>query len=155
MAAKGAILLYDTLGTKFDGAVKSAFKKIIPRTNPYSPVNVLCGQLLIKCQQDDQQALNYQLLCDPNVFLYCDKYTVAPLGPEEFQLLEAIKSHTDRLEAFRHKLDFGISLQQGHSVYVTIPGENLSVEPLARATVHYKGKIGNLPGVNFGVEIMV
>lgn len=152
MATKlGAILLRSTQGSKYDGSV---VKKILPWTTSYTPVDVLSGQLVVKCHQA-YHTFNYQLHSNSNVYMICDEHSVAPLSTDEFLLLEAIKSPEDRLETFRQKLDWGISLKQGESVYLTKAGETILAPQRSRVVVHYKGKVGNLPGVMFGVEIMV
>ena len=40
-------------------------------------------------------------------------------------------------------------------MYVTAKGPNLSVKERVRAVLHYIGEIGNIPGIQFGVEILV
>ena len=147
MEVVGAILLKDVQGTK------STVKKLIIGGATLSPMNVLCGELLLGHANDD--CFNYMLSRDSNVLLFCDRVDVAPLNRMEFLLLEAIKKPSDRLTVFRTaKLEFGSSLEVGSAVCVTV-GDNFSVEKYIRAVVHYKGRVGTLPGVNFGVEILV
>ena len=150
-ATVGAILLKDVQGTKCDGGAKSAIKKFIGSATQ-SPTNVLCGELLLGHANDDYY--NYVLSRDSNILMFCDINDIAPLNHEEFLLLEAIKRPCDRLTAFR-RLEWGVSLKIGSAVFVTVPGDNLSLDKRARAVVHYRGTVGNLPGINFGVEIMV
>jgi hypothetical protein len=148
----GYLLLNDLKGTKIvDGMARSAIKKIFPGT---TSVNVLRGELLLGMKHGNHQ-FNYMLFNDSSICLLCDEYDVAPLNSEEFLLLEAIKKPVDRLDTFNKKLEWGVQLKPGHAVYISIPGANLSVKNNARATVHYKGQVGKLPGINFGVEIMV
>ena len=150
MEVVGAILLKDVQGTKF-GRAKSAIHKFIgSATQP--PVNVLCGELLLGHGNHDY--FNYMLSRDKNVLLFCDGNDIAPLNHMEFLLLDAIKRPSDRLIPFNEKLEFGSSLEVGSAVCVTV-GDNLSVEKIVRAVVHFKGRVGSLPGVNFGVEILV
>ena len=130
---------------------KSAIKKFIGSATQ-SPVNVLCGELLVG--HDNHDYFNYKLSRDTNVLLFCDNNDIAPLNNEEFLLLEAIKKPSDRLTAFETKLELGSSLEVGSAVCITVE-ENLGVEKYVRAVVHYKGRVGSLPGVNFGVEILV
>ena len=148
------ILLFDTSGRKYDGAVKSAIKKYVPGVTPYSQTNVLAGELVADYWQADQR-FNYRVYNDPNVLLYCQDDDVSPLVEEDFLLLEGISRPADRIEAFRHQLEFGMALKEGSRVTVTLPGANLSAPKRARAVVHYKGKVGNQPGHLFGVEILV
>ena len=117
-------------------------------------MNVLNGELLVSYFHEGQP-YNYQVQHDPNVYLTCEADTVAPLRPEAFSLLEAIKKRGDRLEAFRNKLDWGLSLHEGSQVSVTIPRDKPFVKHQAMAVVHYKGGKGKSPGTFFGVEILV
>ena len=149
--AVGAILLKDVQGAKCDIGAKSAIKKFIGSATQ-SPVNVLCGELLLVHANHDHY--NYVLSRDSNVFMFCNDNNIAPLNHEEFLLLEAIKRPYDRITAFR-RLEWGVNLKTGFAVYVTLPGDNLSVQERTWATVRYKGAIGNLPGIHFGVEIVV
>ena len=150
----GAILLKDMQGNyKVDVAasVRSALKKLV-HGSAQSRMNVLCGELLLGHANDDHY--NYVLSRDSKVLMFCDNNDIAPLNHEEFLLLETIKKPSDRLVAFR-RLEWGVNLKTGSAVLITVPGDNLSVEKRARAIVHYKGAIGNSPGIHFGVEIMV
>ena len=148
----GAILLKEVEGSKIDGIYKYTIKKLFTGSATQSPVNVLCGELLLGHVNDDYY--NYVLSRDSSVLMFCDINDLAPLNHEEFLLLEAIKRPSDRLIAFR-RLEWGVSLKIGSAVSVTVPGDNLSAEKRARAVVHYKGIIGNLSGIFFGVEIIV
>ncbi len=72
--------------------------------------------------------------------------------------MEGIRKPSDRLEAFNgNKLELGESLDVGSQVYINLPGPDLSVAAVerVRCVVHYKGRVGDLPGILFGVEIMV
>ena len=153
-AAKKALLLYDTQGTKFDGSVVSAVKKLLPKVPSYSTNHVLRGELLESYEQADQP-FNYRLCRDPGIFVFCEADNVAPLGEGDFRLLEPLSHPADRLEVFRHKMEWGMTLGEGSKVFVTLPGDNLSAPKIARATVHYRGKIGTQSGTYFGVEILV
>ena len=147
-----AILLKDVQGTKVDRVARSAIMKLITGSATQSPVNVMCGELLLRHTNDDYY--NYVLSRDSSVLMFCDDNDIAPLNREEFLLLEAIKRPYNRITAFR-RLEWGVGLKIGSAVSVTVPGDNLSVDKRARATVHYKGTIGNLSGIFFGVEITV
>ena len=148
------IVLFDTAGRKYDGAVKSAIKKYFPGVTPHSQTNVLAGELVTDYWQADQR-FNYRVYNDPNILLYCEDDNVSPLGEEDFLLLEAVSRPADRIEAFRHQLEFGMALKEGSSATVSLPVANLSAPTRVRAVVHYKGKVGNQPGTLFGVEILV
>ena len=146
-----AILLSDTSGRKYEYAMK----RFVLGATPHSPINVLTGELLVDYFQEGQP-FNYQVYNDPTILLYCEADNVSPLGKEEFLLLEAISRPADRMEAFRHQMDFGMVLKEGSRVTVTLPAwANISHPTGARAFVHYKGKVGNQPGTMFGVEILV
>ena len=151
----GFILLNDLKGIKFDGIARSALKKLFLGTAPHSYTNVLRGELLLGLNQENYPHFNYVLFNDRNICLFCDEYDVAPLNREEFLLLEATKKPSDRLDTFNKKLEWGVKLKPGADVYISIPGANISSAEQARATVHYKGVVGKLPGINFGVEILV
>ena len=62
------------------------------------------------------------------------------------------------MEAFNgNKLELGEALGVSAQVYMNIPGPILSVAAVerTRGVVHYKGRVGDLPGILFGVEILV
>ena len=121
---------------------------------------VLRGELLVEIPEHERQnigggqPLNYHLFKEPNTLLYSDEEGVEPLGEDDFKLLEAISSPSDRYAVFTHptKLEWGANLQRGSRVYVTMPPINqVSVD----AIVRYRGDVDSLSGTNFGVEIMV
>ena len=84
----------------------------------------------------------------------CKQDVVAPLSPEGFLLLEAIKNRGDRLKAFRQRLEWGLSLEEGSQVAVTTSGIRYSMMDVP-AVVRYKGRKGRIPGMFFGVQILV
>ena len=145
-----AILLKDVQGAKVDSGPKSAIKKFIGSATR-SPANVLSGELLLGHVNDDHY--NYVLSRDSSVFMFCDVNDTASLNHDEFLLLEAIERPCDRLTAFR-RLEWGVSLTVDSAVSVTLP-EEISINKRVSATVQYKGTIGKLPGIHFGVEILV
>ncbi len=149
----GYILLKDLQGIK---KITGALKKLVHRGTPHQNINIPRGELMI-AQQDDP-SFNYQLWSDPNVLFYSMEDNLAPLTQNEFLLLEGIRKPSDRLEAFNsNKLELDYALVVGSHVYINIPGPNLSVAEVERprGVVHYKGRVGDLPGILFGVEIMV
>ncbi len=134
--------------------IKRALKKLMHGETPN--FNILRGELMIDKQND--LSFNYQLWSDPNVLFYSMEDNVAPLTQNEFLLLEGIRKPSDRLEAFNgNKLELGEALCVGSQVYVNLPGPDLSVAAAerARCVVHYKGRVGDIPGILFGVEILV
>ena len=150
MSSVKAILVSDVTGTKYN---KSLLKRFIPGSTQKSPVNVLRGELV--SEKPDNPPFNYVLSRDPNVYLFCNENEVAPLSSEDFLLLEAISEPYDRIDAFNNKLEWGTKLEPGTGVYVTVKGPPLSVRERVLAVLHYKGEIGNIPGIQFGVEILV
>ena len=118
-------------------------------------MNVLRGELLLSLPDDPKHT--YRLDRDPTVVLtVSDELQIAPLNHKDFLLMQGIRQPTDRIDTFnKGKLEWALSLRQGSKVYVKLPDSNLSVEKWARATVHYVGQVGNLPGTQFGVEILV
>ena len=122
---------------------------------PGTEKTVLNGELLVEHQPADQP-FNYRLYHDPNIFLTCEKESIAHLSTDEFLLLVPVKNRGDRLSVFRTKLSWGISLTEGSTVNVSIkiPGR-LAVKRDGKAVIRYRGKIGNKEGMFFGVEILV
>ena len=147
MEAVGYILLKDSQGCS------KALKKILV-TVPYSEVHVLRGELVIVNQSSSSESKHYyQLYRDPNVYVDCTIEDIAPLNQQEFLLMEGIEKPADRVEVFNdEKLDWGSTLKKGSRVYVIL---NSTVTQYARAVVHYKGVIRNVPGIRFGMEILV
>ncbi len=149
----GYILLKDIQGIKRN---TGALKKFMHGRTPYQNIYVLRGELMVAKQND--LSFNYQLWSDPNVLFYSTEDNVAPLSENEFLLLEGIRKPNDRLEVFNgDKLELGESLGVGAQVYVNIPGPSLSMAKVecTRGVVHYKGRVGDIPGILFGVEILV
>lgn len=132
---------------------KSALKKFITGTF-HSTINVLRGELLTEIEERNDH-FNYQLHRDPKVHLFCTVDEVAPLSHQEFLMLEAIKKPEDRANALEEKLDWGLQMHVGSTVNVTLTGSNVAVQTQSRSLIHYKGPIGNLPGVYFGIELLV
>lgn len=153
MASFGAILLNDLQGAKLDDGTISAIRKFVTGTPPYTPTNVLRGELLSEIKKE-LPFFNYVLYRDPNICLQCNENDVTSLTREEFLLLEAIMRPLDRLDAFTNKkLKYGVQLKLKSIVYVTLP-EDHSSSP-REAVVRYKGEIDTLRGIFFGVEILV
>ena len=140
-----AILVLDVTGTKYK-------KRFISGS---TQLNVLRGELVSEIKPDNNPPFNYVLSRDPNVYLFCTENEVAPLSSKDFLLLEAVSQPCDRIDAFNIKLEWGANLEPGAGVYVTMKGPYLTVKERVRAVLHYKGEIGNIPGIHFGVEILV
>ena len=149
----GYILIRDAQGCKYDGMLKSALKSFTGN-RPYSYKNIIRGELLDAIQCGDGS--NFVLHRDPTVHLYCGEEEVAPLCMEEFSLMEGIQTRGDRLKAFTEgRLQFGLNLMKGNMVYVDVSGPNLAQKDYVLSAIHFRGKVGNLSGITFGVEILV
>ena len=140
-------------GTKYEGGIESTAKQYFPGSAPPPTVPVSKGELLTGCELKGQP-YNYRLHRDPNTYLMCKQDVVAPLSPEGFLLLEAIKNRGDRLEAFRHRLEWGLSFEEGSRVAVTTSGTAHSMTNVP-AVVRYKGRKGKIAGMFFGVQLLV
>lgn len=149
-----AILLRDVSGTTCDsGAISTIKNFFFSRSPTQSSVPVLRGELLIGPGVLENAPNSYMLNTDSKVHLFCDKNDVAPLNGDEFSLLEAIRNPSGRLDAFEKKLEWGVQLRVGVGVCVsTREGSGLES---AHAVVRYKGEIGNIPGIQFGIELIV
>ena len=143
----GHILLQGAQGSKTVNPVK----KFLGVYN----VNVPSGELLITLPDD----LKHTYRLDRDLTVVCtvsDELQVVPLHQREFLLMQGIRQPAERIETFnRGKLDWGLSLCPGSKVYVKLPDSNISMDKWAKATVHYVGRVGNLRGTQFGVEILV
>ena len=135
-----------------DAGVKSAMKKFLRKTTPYSSLIVPRGELIVACKEEGQP-FTYCSRQDPHIYMICEKSQVSPLYGNQMCLLEAIKKPADRIRAFEKNLTWGVCLKPGSSVLVTLPGKQ-HVE--AEAIVRYCGEVGQQQSVHlFGVEIMV
>ena len=147
-ASYGMILVNDALGYKS----KSSFKKFVSGVSR-SEVDVPSGELLVALNGKSDH-FNYQLYRDPKIYLSCKEDDIVPLNHQGFLLLEAVKDPASRLDVFQTKLEWGRKVQEGSVVCITLPGL-FTAEDRARATLRYKGAIGNEPSIWFGVEIVV
>ena len=149
----GYILIRDAQGCKYDGILKSALKNITGN-RPYSYKSIIRGELLDVIRSED--GYNFVLHRDPTVHLYCGEEEVAPLCMEEFSLMKGIQTRGERLKAFTEgRLQFGLNLMKGNMVYVDVSGPNLAQKDYVLSAIHFRGKVGNLSGITFGVEILV
>ena len=154
MSEEHYLLMRDTPGKKAPGT----FKKIVGMTNTKQ---VLRGELLrsFPCEKEPQQdtVQCYSVERDPAITLFAEDNDISPLNIDDYYLLKAIDSPSDRFRAFADPqlLEWGAELKMGSLVYVRLPSPNESEPTWSHAIVRYKGPVVNLFGMNFGVEIMV
>ena len=149
---KGYILLADTPAEKTTAYAVGLVKRTATTT-------ALKGELLdkipgeeVQIRSDGKKPHNYRLVKDPAVTLYTVDTQVVPLDARDFLMLEAVESRIVRFEAFLEKIEWGSNLQSSSSVYVSILGKAGVRVP---ALIHYIGEVMGLPGILFGVEIVV
>ena len=130
--------------------------------------NVLRGSLLTPIplekqirRADGKATHNYQTMYkEHTITLFSDGEDVSPLSGHEYHLLAGIQSLEDRYHTFitLNKLDWGSQLKVGDRVLVSIP-DPLAAESGATkktsAVIRYVGPVDSLPGLTFGVEILV
>ena len=152
MAEEHYLLMRDTPGEKAPGT----FKKIVGMTNQK---RVLRGELLNpipyeKEPRSDVVQLNYSVERDPAITLFTGDDDISPLNIDDYYLLKAIDSPSDRFRVFSDPqwLEWGCNLKVGALVFVRLPK---SAPTWSHAIVRYIGHVKNLFGTNFGVEIMV
>ena len=119
---------------------------------------VIPGEELVP-RSDGEKPHNYRLARNMSVTLRADDTDVAPLDAREYGLLEAMKSSHLRFSTFlcNGKMDWGLSLQEGNTVFVPVNPEDPQMTwNRCRAVVHWVGELGGEErGTFFGVEIMV
>ena len=145
----------------------TSFARLLRRTVVH---NVLRGSLLKPIPEekriprvDGKDAHNYQALYkDHMITLFCDERDVSPLSAYEHLLLAGIQSLEARYQTFLKqiegcvsKLDWGSQLNVGDHVCVSIPDPEFGATQKASAKICYIGPVESLPGLTFGVEIMV
>jgi DNA helicase HerA-like ATPase len=155
MSEEHYLLMRDTPGEKTPGT----FKKIVGITNQK---RVLRGELLRPIPREkearpDVVQPNYSVERDPAITLFAAEDDISPLNIDDYHLLKAIDSATDRFRVFSdpHWLEWGENLKVGNLVYVRLPSPNESAPTWSHAIVRYRGPVKNLFGMNFGVEITV
>lgn len=124
--------------------------------------NVLRGSLLTPIpdkkqipRADGRDTHNYQIMYkDHNITLFCDCEDVAPLSDYEHLLLAGVQSSKVRYRTFVNKLEWGSQLKVCDHVLVSIPDES-GVTQKVSAMIQFLGPVKGLPGLTFGVEIMV
>jgi hypothetical protein len=143
----------DTPGEKTPGT----FKKIVGITNQK---RVLRGELLRPINRDKEprpDVPNYSVEKEPAITLFAVEDNISPLNIDDYHLLKAIESPTDRFQVFSDPrwLEWGANLKYGSLVFVRLPSPNTSVPTWSHAIIRYKGPVKTLFGMNFGVEIVV
>jgi hypothetical protein len=149
------LLMRDTPGEKTPGT----FKKIIGLTNTK---RVLRGELLSPIPREkeprpDVDHPNYSVERDPAITLFAAEDDISPLNIDDYYLLKAIDSATDRFRVFSDPqcLEWGANIKIGGLVYVRLPSPSASVPTWSQAIIRYRGPVKTLIGMNFGVEIVV
>ena len=156
MSEEHYLLMRDTPGEMTPGTLK----KIVGIINPK---RVLRGELLRSIPigeaqpRSDEVQPNYCVEKNPAITLFAVEDNISPLNIDDYYLLKAIESPSDRFQVFSDPqwLEWGASLRIGSLVYVHLPSPNESVPTWSRAIIRYRGPVKTLPGMNFGVEIMV
>ncbi len=122
-------------------------KRILQELTPsQKSTYVLCGELMITNPNDPKY---YQLWRDPTVIFTAMEDDVFPLNQEEFLLMEGIDKSSDRMDVLKRKLEWGVDLKIGSTAYVKLK------EAHVECVIRYKGRVGKMPGTQFGVEIIV
>ena len=151
---EGFMLLQDLPGEEKGNIITNLFSSkdcLVKRGELLFPIRDITPQ---KC--GDKPPHNYRLAGDRNVTLYADEQAVSPLTPKEFDMLEGIKLPHDRYKVLTTEgwLEWGASLKLGSAAFVALEG--IGGGPVTtELVVRFVGRIGDEPGVKFGVEIMV
>ena len=123
---------------------------------------VLRGELLRPIPLENQPQSNgiqpnYSVESDPALTLFVVEDDISPLSIDDYHLLKAIKSPFDRFRVFSDPqlLDWGTNLNVNDQVYISLPTPNASQTTWSTGIVRYRGPVKTLPGINFGVEIVV
>ena len=150
------ILLRDVQGLKSGKSISVARKQ--------KPCSIEKGELLQALPTHNKgstdEALPHNYYCSINnaiATLYADEGDVAQLSERKFELLEAIQKPRDRHRVFTTEgwLDWGAELTEGSTASVALEGTTAGTQFYTGVVVRFVGKIGNNPGLRFGVEIMV
>ena len=124
----------------------------------YSEKTVQAGNLLetLKDAEVAQTAakfdppLNYKILIDSTVKLYCESTAVYQLTTTENDILLGVRSINDRMQVYRNVEWVGL-LHEGSHVLVQVPHISHPVQSI----VHFIGYLPMESGVHFGVEFLV
>ena len=157
---EGFILLIDVTGEERGGLLSTA-ANVLAEGKTTRQRYIARGELLFPIhentpQKDGKPPPNYRLAGDRNVTLYADEQAVCPLSPEEIDVLEGIKLPYERYKVFTAEgwLEWGASLRVGSAVFVIVEG--IGEAPVTtEVVIRYIGRIADVPGIKFGVEIMV
>jgi len=94
--------------------------------------------------------LNYRILTDSTVKLYCNPTVVYQLTTTENDILLGVRSVDDRVKVY-HNVEWVSLLQEGSHVMVQVPHINHPVQ----STIHFIGYLPMESGVHFGIEFLV
>ena len=120
-----------------------------------SKVDVLPGTLILFQNHNSfDKTLVFESLDQENIELECkssDEYE--PVSTDEFQLLYSIPTCQERLVVFHNKawIEEGMDLKVGDAVEVQMKG----CDPDLLGMLRYKGKVTDIEGIYFGVELVV
>ncbi len=152
MASYQHIVIIDVEGFKANGAIKSTIAKFTGR-DQYSTVRVLRGELVEPHAVNDLN-FNFHLVHDHSVLMCVKEEDLAPLGKEEFLLLDPISKPADRFDAFTNgALKLGLSLKVDSIVLVDVYGPGHVKKGQAKGTIMYKGEVTGVPGTAFGIKV--
>ena len=146
--------------------IEETLKRSVPRQADHffdltwslfsSPRQVPKGELLEALPESEQPGVSTRIALggiDRKLRLECRMEDVKKLTPEEADLLLGISSTKSRFEIYfdGKRLDFGKRLEHGSHVLVSIQ----HVSQKLSGVVRFKGRLPNLPGTMFGVELHV
>ena len=120
-----------------------------------SKVDVLPGTLILFQNQNSvDNTLLFESLDQENIELECnsnDEYE--PVSIDEFQLLYSVPTCQERLVVFHNKpwIAEGLDLKVGDAVEVQMKGCDNDLLGILR----YKGKVSDIEGIYFGIELVV
>ena len=147
------------------GEEATSFARVVSRTVIH---NVLRGSLLTPIplekqipRADGKATHNYQTMYKEHTStLFSDEEDVAPLSSYDHILLAGVQSLEARYHTFvaPNKLDWGSQLKVGDRVLVSIPNiyaAKSGATQKTSAVIRYVGPLDSLPGLIFGVEILV
>ena len=150
-----------------DGEEATSYVGVVHRTLYHK---VLKGSLLTPIpaekqipRSDGRDVHNYQTMYkEHTITLFCggEGEDVSPLSDYDHLLLAGIRSPAARYQTFiaPNKLEWGARLKVGECVFVSITGPYAAesgATQRASAVIRYVGPVEGLPGLTFGVEILV
>jgi len=127
-------------------------------TNTYAEQAIQAGSLLeaLKDMEVAETAakfdppLNYRVLTDKAVKVYCEPAVVHQLTTTENDILLGVKDAADRVQVY-HNVKWVSLLWEGSHVLVQVPHINQPVQ----SAVHFIGYLPMESGIYFGVEFLV